>query len=510
MTIEAVDRTVPLVEMREIVKHFPGVLANNGVNLEVQRGEVHALLGENGAGKTTLMNILSGLYQPDSGEIRIEGKLRSFRSTRDAIQAGIGMVHQHFSLVDVFTVAENVTIGLDHPRIKLNLKDVEEALSGMGQKYGLQVDPRAKIWQLSVGEQQRVEILKMLYRDAQLLILDEPTAVLAPQEADELAKTLRQMVSTGRSVLYISHKLGEVLRVADRITVLSSGQNVVTVSAAEVDEKQLTRLMVGDVPIQIQQGARQSQPKGVILEISDLRVIGDRGNEALRGLSLKVREGEILGLAGIAGNGQRELAEAIVGLRKIQSGEIRMESREITHETPQHLIQRGLSLIPENRMEMGLISELGLYDNAILKNYRQPPIARGQFLNTSQIRDFGEQLVQKFSIRVKDLDEPIWKLSGGNLQRLLLGREFSIKPRVLVAANPTRGLDIQSAMEIRRLLLEQRGEGAAILLISEDLDELLSISDRIAVIYGGRVIGVMDCDEATTEELGLMMTGTAV
>jgi general nucleoside transport system ATP-binding protein len=510
VNIEAADRITPLVEMREIVKRFPGVLANNGINLEVRRGEVHALLGENGAGKTTLMNILSGLYQPDNGEIRVEGELKSFRSTRDAIQAGIGMVHQHFSLVDVFTVAENVIIGLDRPRLKLNTSEVEEVLLEMGQKYGLQVDPRAKIWQLSVGEQQRVEILKMLYRDAQLLILDEPTAVLAPQEAKELAKTLRQMVSTGRSVLYISHKLREVLEVADRITVLNSGQNVATIPASDIDEKQLTQLMVGGVPVQISEKARESQPQRVILDIADLWVRGDRGNQALQGFTLQIREGEILGLAGIAGNGQRELAEAIVGLRDVQSGKICMESQEITNQAPQRLIQAGLSLIPENRMEMGLISELGLYDNAILKNYRQPPISRGQFLDTGQIRAYAEKLVQEFSIRVADLNEPVWKLSGGNLQRLLLGREISAKPRILVAANPTRGLDIQAAMEIRRMLLEQRGEGASILLISEDLDELLSISDRIAVIYGGQIIGAMDCAEANIEELGLLMMGTAV
>ena len=508
MTIEVSESAIPLVEMRDIVKHFPGVLANNGINLEVRRGEVHALLGENGAGKTTLMNILSGLYQPDSGDIWVNGQLQSFRSTRDAIHAGIGMVHQHFNLVDVFTGAENVIIGLERPRLNLNLSNVEEALAEMGRKYGLQINPRAKIWQLSVGEQQRVEILKMLYRDAQLLILDEPTAVLAPQEADELAKKLRQMAASGHSVLYISHKLGEVLSVSDRITILRSGPNIASVAAEDVDEKHLTQLMVGGDVVQVPEKERDNLPQSVILEITDLRVRGDRGNEAVKDFTLQVRKKEILGLAGIAGNGQRELAEAIVGLRTVESGLIRMEAQDITNQSPQRLIQAGLSLIPENRMEMGLIPDLGLYENAILKNYRQPPISRGFFLDAGHIHAYAEELVRDFSVQVADLDEPIWKLSGGNLQRLLLGREISSNPRVLVAANPTRGLDIQAATEVRHMLLEQRSAGAAILLISEDLDELLAISDRVAVIFDGKVIGEVESAEANQDELGLMMMGS--
>jgi ABC-type uncharacterized transport system ATPase subunit len=507
---EAADRGIPLVEMRKIVKHFPGTLANDGIDLEVRRGEVHALLGENGAGKTTLMNILSGLYQPDSGEIRVAGQLQSFRSPRDAIQAGIGMVHQHFNLVDVFTAAENVIIGLSSQRMQLDMRQVETRLQELGRKYGLQVDPRAKIWQLSVGEQQRVEILKMLYRDAQLLILDEPTAVLAPQEADQLALTVRQMAAVGRSILYISHKLHEVLGVSDRITILKAGRNVVTVPASQVDEKQLTQLMVGDLHVQLPDKDRQSRSTHPVLSVKDLRVRGDRGNEAVRGLSLEVHQGEILGLAGIAGNGQRELAEAIAGLRHAESGSVLMDGQEITNQLASRIMKSGLSLIPENRMGMGLIPELDVYDNAILKQYRNKPIAQGPFLNMQQVHRFAQGLVRDFSVRVASLDEPVWKLSGGNLQRLLLGREISSRPRLLVAANPTRGLDIQASLAIRRILLEQRSEGAAILLISEDLDELLSISDRVAVIFGGNVIGLVDTAQANLEELGLMMMGTAI
>jgi simple sugar transport system ATP-binding protein len=497
------------VEMRSIVKHFPGVLANDGVNLKVRRGEVHALLGENGAGKTTLMNILSGLYTPDSGEIWIEGRPRTFRSPRDAIRAGIGMVHQHFNLVDVFTAAENVSIGLPRPRVVLRMSETEDELARIGQEFGLQVDPRALIWQLSVGEQQRVEILKMLYRNARLLILDEPTAVLAPQEADQLGDTLRKMAAAGRSVLYISHKLGEVLGVADRITVLRAGRNVATVNAADVDEKQLARLMVGDQAVAPPARGRRARAEGIALEIRDLYVRGDRGNRAVRGLSLQLRSGEILGLAGIAGNGQRELAEAVVGLRRIESGSVFVGGAETTRESVERLIKAGVSLIPENRLEMGLIPELGLYENAILKNYRLPPISRGWLLDRAQIRGYATRLVADFSIQVASLEEPVWKLSGGNLQRLLLGREISSNPRVLVAANPTRGLDIQAAGEVRRLLISHCEAGASVLLVSEDLDELVSIADRVAVMYNGQIIGQSDAPEANADRLGLMMMGSA-
>ena len=508
MSAMQVSKPTYLVEMKDIVKRFPGVLANDHTHLGVRQGEIHALLGENGAGKSTLMNILSGLYQPDSGEIWVKGERVDIRSTRDAIRAGIGMVHQHFSLVDVFSVSENVMIGLDRPGLRLELGEVEEALRSMGESYGLKVNPKAKIWQLSVGEQQRVEILKLLYRDVELLILDEPTAVLTPQEAEELAKVLRHMTESGKAVLYISHKLREVLNVADRITVLRDGKNVGTVEAQDVNEKDLTLMMVGSEVLAMPTLDKDHQYGPIMLQANNLWVKGNRNIDAVRGLNLELRSGEIYGVAGVSGNGQRELAEAIIGLRKVESGKILVDDEEITHHPPRKIIERGVSLIPEDCKEMGLISDLGIYENAILKNYRQSPVSNGLFLNLHKVREFARELVDEFNVRTPDLDDPVWKLSGGNLQRLLLGREIKNKPRVLIAANPTRGLDIQAATEIRRILLEQREEGAAILLISEDLDEVVSISDRVAVIYEGQFIGEIASDEATVHDLGLMMMGT--
>jgi ABC-type uncharacterized transport system ATPase subunit len=497
-----------LISMRGIVKHFPGVLANDGVDLEVLPGEIHALLGENGAGKSTLMNILSGLYRPDAGEIWVNGEYKSLRSTRDAIEAGIGMVHQHFSLVDVFSVVENVVIGLPQPGIRLDLKNVEKKVLEMGEKFGLRVDPQAKIWQLSVGEQQRVEIIKMLYRNAQLLILDEPTAVLTPQESEELGVILHQMTQTGRSVLYISHKLQEVLRVADRVTILRGGRNVATVNVADVTEADLTRMMVGKEILPRVESGKKHQPGEVVLDIKGITVEGSRGFDAVRKVSIQLREGEILGLAGVAGNGQRELAEAIAGLRKIKSGQILLSGLDVTNLSPRELIDKGISLIPENCKEMGLVPSLNLYENAIIKQYRMSPISRGLFLDHGRIKKFSQQLVEDFSIQMASPDDPVWKLSGGNLQRLLLGREISIHPRILIAANPTRGLDIQAATEIRRMLIEQRDQGAVILLISEDLDEVLHMSDRVAVIYEGQIIGEMEAGQADVKDIGLMMMGS--
>jgi ABC-type uncharacterized transport system ATPase subunit len=497
-----------LISMRGIVKHFPGVLANDGVDLEVLPGEVHALLGENGAGKSTLMNILSGLYRPDTGEIWVNGEYKSLRSTRDAIEAGIGMVHQHFSLVDVFSVVENVVIGLPQPGIRLDLKNVEKKVLEMGEKFGLRVDPQAKIWQLSVGEQQRVEIIKMLYRNAQLLILDEPTAVLTPQESEELGVILHQMTRTGRSVLYISHKLQEVLRVADRVTILRGGKNVATVNVADVTEADLTRMMVGKEILPREEGGKEHQPGEVVMDIKGITVEGNRGFDAIREVSIQLREGEILGLAGVAGNGQRELAEAVAGLRKIKSGQVLLSGLDVTNLSPRNLIDKGISLIPENCKEMGLVPSLNLYENAIIKRYRIPPISRGLFLDSGRIKKYSQQLVEDFSIQMASPDDPVWKLSGGNLQRLLLGREISIHPRILIAANPTRGLDIQAATEIRRMLIEQRDQGAVILLISEDLDEVLHMSDRVAVIYEGQIIGEMEADQADVKDIGLMMMGS--
>ena len=498
------------VEMRGITKRFPGVLANDSVNLEVRAGEVHALLGENGAGKTTLMNILSGLYLPDEGNIIVGEESIAFGSPQDAIAAGIGVVHQHFRLVDVFSVAENITIGLSQPRFRLDMATIEKEVAELASRHGWQIDPSAPIWQLSVGEQQRVEILKALYRGARVLVLDEPTAVLTPQEAQQLGHTLRQMAAGGKAVIYISHKLDEVMEVADRISVLRAGRNVATVEKANTNKQELTRLMVGrDVPAV--EGESREITGEVVLTINNLNV-STQVDRSVRlfpvcNLNLKLRRGEIIGLAGVSGNGQRELAEAIAGMKSVESGEIWLDGQEITNWHPSRIIAAGVSFIPEDRLGTGLIPALNLYDNVILKSYRQPPISRGQLLSISNIRENAERLVREFTIKVTRLNDPVWKLSGGNLQRLLLAREITSQPRLMIAVQPTRGLDVQAAAEVHRLLFKQRDEGAAILMISEDLDEILALSDTIAVICDGQIMGIVDRDQADIEEIGLMMCG---
>jgi ABC-type uncharacterized transport system ATPase subunit len=502
-----VDETSPFaIRMEGISKRFPGVVANRRIDFSVRRGEIHALLGENGAGKTTLMKILNGLYQPDEGQIWIDGQRVSVRSPRDAIVLGIGMVHQHFMLVESHTVAENVILGLDTPRFSLHLGQVEKDVAGLAEHYHLQVDPRARIWQLSVGEQQRVEILKALYRGARILILDEPTAVLTPQEAEELFKTLRSMVSEGHTVVFISHKLAEVMSVADRITVLRRGEVVDTVFASQTSKEDLARMMVGR-EVLFPVGRRESEPGDVVLEIDGLTAQGDKGLEALSDVSLTIRSGEILGIAGVAGNGQRELAEAIVGLRSVTRGRISVAGADVTNRPPREVMDRGVGYIPEDRMGSGLVVNLSVAENLILKCYREPPICRGFVLDGDAISAHAEELVRAYDVMTAGIDTRTRLLSGGNLQKLILARELSSRPSLMVAMHPTRGLDVGATEAVRRLLLEQRDSGAGILLISEDLHELLSMSDRIAVLYEGRVVGVVESEVARVEELGLMMAG---
>lgn len=493
--------------MQDIVKRFPGVLANNRTHLQLIRGEVHALLGENGAGKSTLMSILSGLYKPDEGEIFIEGRRVEFSSARDAMLSGIGMVHQHFCLVDTFSVAENVTLGMAFPRLRLNIHKIEEEVEELGKKYNLKVDPRAKIWQLSVGEQQRVEILKLLYRQAQVLILDEPTSVLTPQESEELTVTLRKLAVTGRGILYISHKLNEVRQVADRITVLKAGANIATVDARAVDEHKLAQLMIGAEIRPLNKAAISEADQKVLLKIGDLTASNDRGLPAIRGISLEVKAGQILGLAGIAGNGQRELAECIAGLRLCEKGSIYLNGKDITGRSPRLIMRAGVSLIPEDRLNTGLVPDLALHENAILRGYWNKKYSRGILLNWAAIKNYAEGLVKEFSIQTPKVEELVWKLSGGNQQRLLLAREITSCPLVIIANHPTSGLDVQAMIDIHNLLLLQREKGVAILLISEDLDELLSISDLITVMYDGRITGIVNTADADREKLGCMMMG---
>ncbi len=495
-----------VVQMKHIVKRFPGVLANDRVDFELRKGEIHALLGENGAGKSTLMNVLAGLYKAESGSILVNGQHASFSSPKDAIQAGIGMVHQHFMLVPSQTVTENVLLGLDQPRFRMKLSEYDKKIEDLGQQFGLKVEPRAKIWQLSVGEQQRVELLKMLYRGAQVLVMDEPTAVLAPLEIDGLFKTLRSMTAAGKSVIFISHKLHEVMSIADRVTVLRKGK----VTAAGLEIKNVTReelahLMVGrEVVFHIDK--KEKTPGDVVLDVQDVYADNDKGLPALRGVSLQIHAGEILGLAGVAGNGQRELAHVISGLRLCKQGKVLMNGEEISNRTPRFAIQRGLAYVPEDRTHVGSSPNLSVTDNVIMKNYRQQPISHGWAIDMTTAKTFATGLKETYDIAAPNVETPVRLLSGGNLQRVILAREISGHPGLMVAVQPTRGLDVGAIEGVHRILLEQRQSGTAILLVSEELEELLSLADRVAVIYEGQIMG--EISDNDVETIGLMMTGT--
>lgn len=498
----------PVVEMRGITKKFPGVIANDHVTLTVQAGEIHCLLGENGAGKSTLMNVLSGLYRADGGDIFLHGRRVDIGSPRDAIKMGIGMVHQHFMLVEPMTVAENFALGLENLGFVPEMSTIKREITQLSEQYGLSVHPDAYIWQLSVGEQQRVEILRLLHRGADILILDEPTAVLTPQEADELGRTLDRMADEGKAIIFITHKLNEVMTFSDRVTVLRGGKNIATVSTAETNRNELARRMVGrEVLFRVEK--KSHEPGSVVLDVDTVEALNDKGLPALRGISLQVHEGEILGIAGVAGNGQRELAEVITGLRTATGGSIRVNGQDTTNLSPDKVIGIGVSHIPEDRVGMGLIPNLPVSDNLALKGYRQPPLSRGPFLIPQAIRDFAARLISVFDISTPGPETPVRLLSGGNLQKTILAREITASRGLMVAVHPTHGLDVGAAEAVRAALLEQRDEGAAILLISEDLDELLTVADRIAVIYEGEIMGIVDADDADTEHIGLMMAGEA-
>jgi simple sugar transport system ATP-binding protein len=495
------------MEMRGIVKRFPGVLANDHVDFDVRSGEVHALLGENGAGKSTLMRILYGLYQADEGQITIDGRAVKIESPHDAIESGIGMIHQHFMLVPTLTVAENVALGLPSSRGMLtDLDQVSERVLELAELYGLQVDPGAYVWQLAVGQQQRVEIIKALYRGAALLILDEPTAVLTPQEVSELFITLRQMVGDGHVLIFISHKLQEVMNICARVTVLRDGRVVGALPIEDVTQGELARLMVGR-ELQAQPEKEEAEQVDVRLALQDVWADNDLGTPGLRGISFEVRAGEILGLAGVSGNGQRELAQVINGLRPVTKGTLRVGEKDITGSSPAEVIAQGLSYVPEERMEDGMIKEFTVAENLILREVSKKPFSRGGFLNFRAISRQSDILIEQYNVKTPSQDTPVKNLSGGNIQKLLLARELSRKPRVVVAAQPTRGLDIGATEYVHQVLMDQRAEGTAILLISEDLDEILALADRIIVIYEGEIMGEVISGQASPEEIGLMMAG---
>jgi ABC-type uncharacterized transport system ATPase subunit len=500
----------PAVTMRGITKRFPGVVANDRVDFEATVGEVHALLGENGAGKSTLSNILTGLYRADEGDLELYGEPAEFHSPRDALDAGVCMVHQHFRLVQPFTVAENVVLG-DHRDVgrsfRLHQRPIERRVTELGERYGLAVDPRARIWQLSVGEQQRVEILKALYREARILILDEPTAVLTPQEAEALFATLRAMAAEGRTVIFISHKLHEVTAVADRVTVLRAGKSIGTVNTADATSQSLAALMVGrDVAI-ARRVETESEIGDVALEVRGLSAVGDRGVAALHDISLTVRAGEMLGIAGVAGNGQRELAETITGLRPATAGTVTVDGAPIRLGDPRSAIRAGISHVPEDRLHTGVAPSLSIASNVVLKDYRSPPFSRGPLLRLRRIRERAVAMIDRYDVKTPGPDTPARSLSGGNLQKVVLAREFSSEPRVLVAAAPTRGLDVGAIETVHAYLRAAAGRGVAVLLISEDLDEVLTLCDRIVVMYEGAIAGEVGAAETTAEELGLLMAG---
>jgi ABC-type uncharacterized transport system ATPase subunit len=502
-----VKMVTPLLEMRGITKRFPGVLANDGVDFEVSAGEVHSLFGENGAGKSTLMRVLFGFHQPDMGKIYLDGEPVDISSPAAAIALGIGMVHQHFMLVPTLTVAENVSLGLKSSRGPLkDVRRVSARVEELSEAYGLDVKPSALVWQLSVGERQRVEIIKALYRESRLLVLDEPTAVLTPGEVDDLFRVLRKMAADGRGLIFISHKIREVLSLSDRITVLRAGRKVATVAGSEVTVGELAEMMVG----------RQIAPEDIggtthsgdaRLRVRDLVVRGDKGTESVREVSLEVHAGEIVGIAGVSGNGQRELGEAIACLRAPLRGSVQVDGVELVGKNPAAARRTGLGYVPEERMRDGVVGDFSVAENLMLVDSDKHAFVRFGFLRRASVRSHAAQLVSTFDVRTPGLDTPARNLSGGNIQKLILARELSGEPKVLLVAQPTRGIDVAAARYIHERLRQEASKGTAILVISEDLDEVISVSDRVLVMYEGTVIGEVDPGTATREAIGLMMAG---
>ena len=500
----------PLLSMQAITKRFPGVLANDRVSFEVRAGEVHALLGENGAGKTTLMNILYGLYRPDGGEVHLHGRRVSFASPREARDAGIGLVAQHFHLARRHTVAENIALGLKGVPMWNPARAVRQQVRDLGERYGLPVDPDAKVWQLSPGEQQRVEILGALLQGAELLILDEPTSVLTPQEADALFEVVRRMTSEGKGVVFISHKLDEVMRVADGITVLRGGVVAGRTRREEADANRLAEMMMGrrvSTPRAERRGGASSDARAQRLAVHELHARGSRGADALRGLSFELYEGEILGVAGVAGNGQGELIDVLAGLHQPSRGRVVLDGSDITALGARGLLQAGVALIPEDRNHMGVVPAMSVAENLALRHYRSDRFSRGPVLDWSAVERFAEEAIEAYDIATPATSTPTRLLSGGNVQKLILARELEGEPRLVVASHPTYGLDVSAAAATHRSLLAQRDRGAGVLLVSEDLDELIKLADRILVLFEGRSMGVVAGDDADAHRIGLMMAG---
>jgi simple sugar transport system ATP-binding protein len=497
----------PVLELRGITKQFPGVLANDNINLTLEKGEIHALLGENGAGKTTLMNILYGLYKPTSGEIFIAGQKVEISGPTDAIRQGIGMVHQHFMLVPVLTVTENVMLGEEAIQngIFLNRKIVSQRIREISERYGLHVDPEAYIKDLPVGIQQRVEIIKVLYRHANILILDEPTAVLTPQEVEELFGIIKSLVAQGVSLIFITHKLKEVLSVANRITVIRRGKTVGTTTPAEATEPFLAEMMVGRA-VELMVHKQKATPAEPVLKVENLIVEDDRGSVAVGNISFEVRAGEVVGIAGVQGNGQTELVEALTGLRHAASGAITIAGNNITNASPRHITEIGVAHVPEDRQQDGLVLSFPIKDNIMLNTYYNT-FAKGVVIDEQKVEQVSEKLVKDFDVRTPSIDVPAATLSGGNQQKVIVAREFSRPIKLLIASQPTRGLDVGSIEYIHSRIIEKRDQGTAVLVVSTELDEIRALSDRIAVMFEGKIVDILPADRVTKEQLGLLMAG---
>ena len=501
-------RRIEQLEMLGIVKRFPGVLAADNIDFDVRSGEIHALLGENGAGKSTLMKMLYGLYDPDEGQIRINGAAAEIKNPQDAIQHGIGMIHQHFMLVPSLTVAENIALGMKSSRgFRLDLHVVSQRVLELSEIYNLKVDPNLPIWQLAVGEQQRVEILRALYKGAALLILDEPTAVLTPQEVDGLFRILKQLAADGHGLVFISHKLHEVLEISSRVTVLRDGRRVNSIPTSDATRPKLAEMMVGR-PVLLEYEKKPLQPRQERLTLQSLSALSNRGTVGLDAVSLRLRGGEIVGIAGVSGNGQQELAQCIAGLRPITAGTVTVDGSDVTNARPAAINAMGLSYIPEERMIDGVIKEFSVAENYVLQDHGHAKFTRGRiFMQFGKIRDACRQAIRDYEIKTPSTETTVKSLSGGNIQKLVLARELSRAPGVLIAAQPTRGVDIGATEYIHQRLLQERDKGTAILLISEDLDEIRALSDRIAVMYEGRIVGEVENVDVDIEQLGLLMTG---
>ncbi|WP_332633305.1 ABC transporter ATP-binding protein [Halalkalibacter flavus] len=496
-----------VIEMNNIRKEFPGIVANDNITLQVKKGEIHALLGENGAGKSTLMNVLFGLYQPEKGEIVVRGEKVRITDPNVANRLGIGMVHQHFMLVEKFTVTENIILGNEPKKGgKINIKKAAKEVEKISNQYGLRVDPHAKIENISVGMQQRVEILKTLYRGADILIFDEPTAVLTPQEIQELIGIMKKLVKEGKSIILITHKLKEIMAVCDRCTVIRRGKGIGTVDVSETNPDKLASMMVGrEVNFGVEKDP--AQPKEVVVSVKDLVVKDSRGVDAVNKLNLDMRAGEILGLAGIEGNGQSELIEAITGLKKAESGSILLNGKEITNMKPRRVTEAGIGHIPEDRHKHGLVLDFTIGENIVLQTYYQKPYSRSGALSYPEIYQKARALIKDFDVRTPSEYTPARALSGGNQQKAIIAREVDRSPDFLIAAQPTRGLDVGAIESIHRRLVVERDKGRAVLLMSLELDEILNVSDRIAVMYEGEIVAIVDADQTNERELGLLMAG---